>query len=98
MNAQDAFERSLKKTLEPYEVPYNSADWAQLEARMDLPNKVAQRGSLGLYALLFAGAVAVGTTAYLLASDPLERDPRSSSNEITEFYSSVKAGDQSYAE
>ncbi|MBP7450686.1 MAG: PKD domain-containing protein [Flavobacteriales bacterium] len=83
MNAQDAFERSLKKTLEPYEVPYNSADWAQLEGRMDLPNKVAQRGSLGLYALLFAGAVAVGTTAYLLASDPLERDPRSSSNEIT---------------
>ncbi len=68
MNAHDAFERSLKKALEPYEVPYNSADWSQLEARMDKAQPAPWRSSLGLYALLLGGTVALGTTIYLLTT------------------------------
>lgn len=68
MNAHDAFERSLKKALEPYEVPYNSADWSQLEARMDKAQPAAWRSSLGLYALLLGGTVALGTTIFLLTT------------------------------
>lgn len=70
MNAHDAFERSLKKALEPYEVPYNSADWAQLEARMEKAQPAPWRSSLGLYALLLGGTVALGTTIYLLSATP----------------------------
>lgn len=70
MNAHDAFERSLKKALEPYEVPYNSADWAQLEARMEKAQPAPWRSSLGLYALLLGGTVALGTTIYLMSATP----------------------------
>ena len=88
MNAHDAFERSLKKALDPYEVPFNSADWAQLEARMEKAQPAPWRSSLGLYALLLGGTVALGTTIYLLSatvnmeggatlkgSDPMDQTP-----------------------
>jgi hypothetical protein len=68
MNAHDAFERSLKKALDPYEVPFNSADWAQLEARMEKAQPAPWRSSLGLYALLLGGTVALGTTIYMLSA------------------------------
>jgi PKD repeat protein len=66
MNAHDRFERAVKETLEEFEVPYNSADWAQLEARLDNPGGTAARKSYwGLAALLIGGTAALGTAWYL---------------------------------
>ncbi|HMC97223.1 MAG TPA: PKD domain-containing protein [Flavobacteriales bacterium] len=66
MKGSDAFERSLKDSLESYEVPYNSADWAQLERQLDKKGGATWHGSVGLYALLLGGALTVATTVYLL--------------------------------
>ncbi len=65
MKGVDAFERSLKEALETYEVPYNSADWAQLERKLD-PKPTTWQASAGLYALLLSGAVAVVSTVYVM--------------------------------
>lgn len=65
---QDAFERSLKEALEPYEVPYNSADWAQLEKQLDERKGPGWQSSAALYALLLGGSLAVATTVQLLAT------------------------------
>ena len=71
MNGADAFERSLKEALGSYEVPYNSADWAQLEKRLDAGKVSTRHTSAGLYALLLGGAIAVSTTVwYLMNEDP----------------------------
>ncbi|MDQ3100213.1 MAG: PKD domain-containing protein, partial [Bacteroidota bacterium] len=63
-NGADAFERSLKEALDSYEVPYNSADWAQLEQKLDTGKSSNWQASAGLYALLLGGAVAVMTTVW----------------------------------
>jgi gliding motility-associated-like protein len=67
MKGSDAFERSLREALESYEVPYNSADWAQLERQLDQEKKMGpwRSGSAGMYALMLGGALAVATTAHL---------------------------------
>lgn len=66
MKGTDAFERALKDSVESYEVPYNSADWAQLERQLDKEGGSGWQASVGLYALLLGGALTVATTAYLL--------------------------------
>ncbi|MCB0769913.1 MAG: PKD domain-containing protein [Flavobacteriales bacterium] len=66
MDRMNAFERSVKDSLEPYEVPYNSADWAQLEKALDKGNGSGRVSRAGLYALLFGGATAAATSLYLL--------------------------------
>jgi hypothetical protein len=68
----DGFERSVKESLEHYEVPYNSADWAQLEERLAQRENLSRTGSAGLLTVLFAGTVALAASAYLLMQDPLE--------------------------
>ncbi|MEZ4756403.1 MAG: PKD domain-containing protein [Flavobacteriales bacterium] len=70
MNAHDAFERAVKGTLEPFEVPYNSADWAQLEERLDKSGVASGRKPWGLLALLLGGSAIVVTTVLLTTAGP----------------------------
>lgn len=72
MRPSDAFERSLKRSLDQYEVPYNSADWARLERALDQHRGPAWHASAGLYALLLGGSLAVATTLHLLFQMPEE--------------------------
>lgn len=65
---QDPFEHALKQALEPYEVPYNSADWAQLEKRLDEGKGSGWQASAALYALLLGGTLAVATTLQVLVT------------------------------
>ena len=79
MKGADGFERSLKEALGSYEVPYNSADWAQLERRLDAGRVSTRHTSAGLIALLLGGSIAVSTTVWYLMNE----DPNSgASNEI----------------
>jgi PKD repeat protein len=70
MKGADAFERSLKEALEAYEVPYNSADWTQLEKRLGSGRTTSWQSAAGLYALLLGGTMAVATTVYLMVNAP----------------------------
>lgn len=70
MDRMNAFERSVKDSLEPYEVPYNSADWAQLEKALDKGNGSGRVSRAGLYALLLGGSIAAATSLYLLLTPP----------------------------
>ena len=70
MNAHDAFERAVKDTLEPFELPYNSADWAQLEQRLNRSKSAPPRRSWGLMALLLAGGAVAGTAVLLMTQRP----------------------------
>ena len=67
-NGSDAFERALRDSLEPYEVPYNSADWTQLEKELKKEDRAGWKTSAGLLALLFGGTLAVATTVYFVAT------------------------------
>jgi hypothetical protein len=69
MKGADAFERSLKEALDTYEVPFNSADWAQLERQLDSGRTSPAQSSAGLYMLLLGGTVAVLTTTYFMLDD-----------------------------
>ncbi|MBK6627806.1 MAG: PKD domain-containing protein [Flavobacteriales bacterium] len=59
-NTLDPFERRLKDSLEEFEVPYNSADWAQLQRAMAGSSGRARWSKGGLLALLLAGGMAAG--------------------------------------
>jgi gliding motility-associated-like protein len=69
MRSADPFENSLKQALDHYEVPYNSADWAQLDRVLDSRKGPSWHASAGLYALLLGGSMAVATTMHLLFSE-----------------------------
>ena len=72
MNSMDAFEKRIKDSLEEFEVPYNSADWTQLQQSLKGGSTSGRWGSAGLYLLLLTGGLAVGAGAYfLLQDDPL---------------------------
>ena len=76
MNGMNAFERSIKKSLDGFEVPYNSADWAQMEQALSGARAGKFWGTAGFYAALLAGLLAVGSGAYMLTRptiDPLAR-------------------------
>ncbi len=70
IKGKDGFDQSLRNILEPYEVPYNSADWAQLEKHLDEGKGVGRWGSAtGLIALLLGGTLAVATTVHLMIQE-----------------------------
>lgn len=72
MNGMNNFERTIKDSLESYEVPYNSADWAQLQRSLQQKNGSGRVVRSGLYALLFGGSVAAVTSIFLLtAPEPM---------------------------
>lgn len=75
MNGMDAFERSIKNSLEQFEVPYNSADWAQMEKTLDGGGGGGWIGSAGFYAALVASLVVVGGGAWYLTGGPEAVDP-----------------------
>ncbi len=66
MKMNDAFERSIQQSLEGFEVPYNSSDWAQMEQALDGGGASHWWSSPVLYAALLAGVLAVGSGAYLM--------------------------------
>ncbi|MFT3883890.1 MAG: PKD domain-containing protein [Flavobacteriales bacterium] len=65
MNELDAFEQRLRGSLEQFEVPYNSADWAQLERALDNERRGWLFKGTGMATLLVAGALVAGGAAYL---------------------------------
>ncbi len=60
MNKLDRFEQRMKDALDGFEVPYNSADWAQLERAMAGTASRSRWSKGGLLALLFAGGLVTG--------------------------------------
>lgn len=66
MKGYDPFEHSIRESLGSYEVPYNSADWTQLERRMDQGGGTGRSLSAGLIALLFGGTLAAGSALWLM--------------------------------
>lgn len=69
MNELDAFERRLKENLDQYEVPYNSADWAQMERALASGVRSWGHGRALGVSLLLAGGLLIGGTAYFLGRD-----------------------------
>lgn len=69
-NAPDAFERSLRESLDSYEVPYNSADWSQMERELDKISGIKRGTSVGMLALLIGGGLSFATSAILLLNQP----------------------------
>ena len=74
MNELDAFERSLKDRLDQYEVPYNSADWAQMERALASGVRGWGHGRALIVGLLLAGGLLIGGTAYFLGRDVSTKD------------------------
>lgn len=68
-NELDAFERRLKEHLDQYEVPYNSADWVQMERALASGVRGWGRGRVLMVGLLLAGGLLIGGTAYFLGRD-----------------------------
>lgn len=69
MKGYDPFERSVREALGPYEVPYNSADWAQLERRLDSGAGAGRTLSAGLIALLLAGVLVTSGVVWTLVKE-----------------------------
>ena len=68
-NELDAFEQSLKDSLEHYEVPFNSADWAQMERALSSGVRGWGRGRALIVGLLVAAGLLIGGTAYYMGRD-----------------------------
>lgn len=68
-NDMDGFERQLKERLENYEVPYNSADWAQMERALASGVRGWGHGRAWVTGLLLASGLLIGGTAYFLGRD-----------------------------
>ncbi len=81
MNGLNPFERSIKDSLEPYEVPYNSADWAQLERSLDQGSGSGRVNRSGLYALLIGGGIAAISTVFVLTAPVPSRGSALAGNE-----------------
>ena len=69
MKGYDPFERSVRETLGSYEVPYNSADWAQLERRLDSGAGTGRTLSTGLIALLLGGVLVTSGVVWTLVKE-----------------------------
>lgn len=65
-NGADAFEHALKRSLDSYEVPFNSADWALLERELDKGAGMGRKASAGLLALLIGGGLALASTVFVM--------------------------------
>ncbi len=68
-NDIDAFERQVKESLAQYEVPYNSADWAQMERALSSGVRGWGHGRAIVVGLLLAGGLLIGGTAFYLGRD-----------------------------
>ncbi|MEZ4791206.1 MAG: PKD domain-containing protein [Flavobacteriales bacterium] len=72
MSGPTGFEQAVKEALEPYEVPYNSADWSHLERALDgRTDDVARVSRSGLYALLIGGSLAAVSSFLILTAPDL---------------------------
>lgn len=69
VNDMDPFEQQLKKSLEHYAVPYNSADWSQMERALSSGVRGWGHGRALMAGLLVAGGLLIGGTAYFLGRD-----------------------------
>lgn len=67
-NGPDGFEQRIKDSLEHFEVPYNSADWAQLERSLN-GNRMRVLPRAGLIAGLILGGMAMGGATWYLLQD-----------------------------
>ncbi len=82
-NGLDAFERSLRESLNQFEVPYNSADWTQMERSLNGGARGWWVSGVGL-SVLVAGLVVVGGgTWYALQSGSGTAENTVSGNTIT---------------
>ena len=82
MSGPTGFEKAVKEALEPYEVPYNSADWGHLERALDgRSDDVARVSRSGLYALLIGGSLAAVSSFLILTTPnvPAAGEPMSTS-------------------
>jgi hypothetical protein len=68
-NELDSFEHKLKESLQGYEVPYNSAHWAQMDRALSSGVKGWSHGRTILVGALLAGALLVGGAAYYMGLD-----------------------------
>ncbi|MGV3637831.1 MAG: PKD domain-containing protein [Flavobacteriales bacterium] len=75
MSGLNGFEQAVKDALEPYEVPYNSADWSQLERALENRGDVARVSRSGLYALLLGGGMAAASSLFVLTAPPVNSLP-----------------------
>lgn len=82
-SAQDAFEQRVRKALDQYEVPYNSADWAHLERSLNTGAVPASRGRWGLAAIMAAGLLAGGAAWYISTSSPDQAEAPATGSEST---------------
>lgn len=73
-NGLDAFERSLRESLEQYEVPYNSADWTQMERSLNGGSRGWWVSGLGLTVLTAGMLVVGGATWYALNATPASEE------------------------
>jgi gliding motility-associated-like protein len=75
MSGLNGFEQAVKEALEPYEVPYNSADWSQLERALENRGDMARVSRSGLYALLLGGGLAAASSLFVLTTPPADVTP-----------------------
>lgn len=75
MSGLNGFEQAVKEALEPYEVPYNSADWSQLERALENRGDMARVSRSGLYALLLGGGLAAASSLFVLTTPPSDVAP-----------------------
>lgn len=73
-NDLDAFEQRLRDTLQNYEVPYNSSDWAQMERALSSGVRGWGHGRAWMAGLLLAGGLLIGSTAYFLGRDTVKAE------------------------
>lgn len=66
-NGLDAFEQKLRESLDQFEVPYNSADWAQMEKALDGGRSGWWMSGLGLSSIA-AGLLLIGGTTWYVSS------------------------------
>lgn len=69
MNNMDAFEKQVKESLDQYAVPYNSADWAQMERALSSGVRGWGHGRALVVGLLLASGLLIGGTAFYLGRD-----------------------------
>jgi gliding motility-associated-like protein len=69
MNDLDAFEQSVRASLDQYEVPYNSADWNAMERNLNGAGKGWWLSGAGLIAALIVGTLLVGGSAWYFVSN-----------------------------
>ena len=66
-NGIDPFEQKLKDSLDHYEVPYNSSDWAQMEKALNGGHKGWWLSGLGL-SIMAAGTLLIGGGAWYMVA------------------------------